>query len=76
MVPQLGEVIDEVLRFASGDQDIDPDEWERGRYCPTPTIIEAPLALYKQHSVDDITRLGNRDRASRKAQFRFTIPGK
>ena len=55
MVPQLGEVIDEVLRFASADLDIDPDEWESSRYCPTPTIIEAALALYKRHSVDDIT---------------------
>jgi hypothetical protein len=55
-VPQLTEVIDKVLQFAVGDADIDPDVWERGRYCPTPTIIEAALALYKGHSVDDITR--------------------
>jgi hypothetical protein len=55
-VPQLGEVIDRVLRFAANDAEIDADAWERGRYCPTPTIIEAALALYKGHSVDDITR--------------------
>jgi hypothetical protein len=55
-VPLLNSVLDEVLNFASDDSDIDRDVWERGRYCPTPTIIEAALALYKGHSVDDITR--------------------
>ena len=31
-------------------------EWELGRYQPTPTIIEAAMALYNNHSVEDITR--------------------
>ena len=30
--------------------------WERGRYSPTPTIIEAARALYANHSVADISR--------------------
>ena len=55
-VPLLDQTIDEVLAFAENEPHIDPDAWERGRYCPTPTIIEAALALYKGHSVDDITR--------------------
>ncbi|PYS74916.1 MAG: hypothetical protein DMF69_00330 [Acidobacteria bacterium] len=55
-VPLLGQTIDEVLGFASSEQPLDPNEWERGRYCPTPTIIEAARALYNKHSVDDITR--------------------
>jgi hypothetical protein len=55
-VASLGEVIIDVLNYTDGHADIDADEWERGRYCPTPTIIEAALALYKGHSVDDITR--------------------
>jgi hypothetical protein len=55
-VPLLTQTIDEVLRFAADQSGIDPDTWEHGRYCPTPTIIEAALALYKGHSVDDITR--------------------
>jgi hypothetical protein len=55
-VPLLSTVLDEVLSFASDEPFIDPDVWEQGRYCPTPTIIEAALALYKGHSVDDITR--------------------
>lgn len=31
-------------------------EWERGRYFPTPTIIEAAKALYNQHSVAALAR--------------------
>ena len=52
----LGPAVDEILRFVEGNPDIDPEIWESGRYCPTPTIIEAALALYKGHSVEDITR--------------------
>ena len=55
-VPLLSTVLDEVLSFVSDEPDLDPEVWERGRYCPTPTIIDAALALYKGHSVDDITR--------------------
>jgi len=54
-VALLGEVIDNVIRFADG-QDIDRSQWESGRYCPTPTIIEAAMALYNNHSVADISR--------------------
>lgn len=32
------------------------DSWEKSRYEPTPTIIEAATALYLNHSVEDITR--------------------
>jgi len=56
ILPLLSTVLDEVLSFAADEANIDKDEWERGRYCPTPTIIEAALALYNGHSVDDITR--------------------
>ena len=31
-------------------------QWEHGRYKPTPTIIEAAQALYRNHSVAEITR--------------------
>lgn len=34
------------------------DEWDRSRYCPTPTIIEAACALYQNHSVENITTNG------------------
>jgi hypothetical protein len=54
-VSMLRNVIEQVLRSADGE-DIDPKLWERGRYCPTPTIIEAALALYSGHSVGEISR--------------------
>jgi hypothetical protein len=31
-------------------------EWESGRYCPTPTIIEAATSLYQGHTVNEISR--------------------
>jgi hypothetical protein len=51
----LGKVIEDVLNFSEGDI-INPEEWETGRYCPTPTIIEAAMALYSGHSVAEISR--------------------
>lgn len=51
----LADVIQQVLRFVDGPA-IVPDRWELGRYCPTPTIIEAATALYNGHSVTDISR--------------------
>jgi hypothetical protein len=48
-------VIDEVLRFVDG-KSIDPSQWENGGYYPTPTIIEAATALYRGHSVEEISR--------------------
>jgi hypothetical protein len=53
---RLATVIAEVLSFATDEAEIDADVWEQGRYCPTPTIIEAALALYNGHSVNDISR--------------------
>lgn len=37
-------------------QPIDPLAWERGRYRPTPTIVEAAQALYRGHAVEEISR--------------------
>jgi hypothetical protein len=51
----LANVIEGVLSFAHGSA-IDKSEWEQGRYCPTPTIIEAAIALYNGHTVTDISR--------------------
>ena len=50
----LDQVISEVLHFAE-DVTIDRTQWESGRYCPTPTIVEAAMALYNGHSVSDIS---------------------
>jgi hypothetical protein len=54
-VELLEQVIANVLFFAE-DVTIDRIQWESGRYCPTPTIIEAAMALYNGHSVSDISR--------------------
>ena len=51
----LKSVIDSVLSFADGAK-IDPLQWEEGRYSPTPTIIEAAMALYNNHTVANISR--------------------
>lgn len=41
---------------AAGEGFVEPSLWESGRYSPTPTIIEAAMALYNNHSVTDISR--------------------
>ena len=51
----LFEIIEQVLAFVDGPT-IDIAQWETGRYCPTPTIIEAAMALYGGHSVAEISR--------------------
>jgi hypothetical protein len=54
-VELLDQVITNVLLFAE-DVNVDRAQWESGRYCPTPTIIEAAMALYNGHSVSEISR--------------------
>ncbi len=54
-VELLAKAINNVLLFADGNS-IDRTQWEAGRYCPTPTIIEAAMALYNGHSVTNISR--------------------
>jgi hypothetical protein len=54
-VDLLPQVIESVLLLAEGGA-IDPAQWEAGRYCPTPTIIEAAMSLYRGHSVSEISR--------------------
>ena len=48
-IKQLADEIDE-------EQALDPTEWIESIYKPTPTIIEAAQALYKGHSVKEISR--------------------
>jgi DUF2075 family protein len=52
----LGDSIKSVLNLWGDDQPIEIANWEQGRYHPTPTIIEAAMALYNNHSVEDISR--------------------
>lgn len=51
----LGKAITKVLTLQN-ERAIDAAEWESSGYKPTPTIIEATLALYNGHSVTDISR--------------------
>lgn len=51
----LSDVFEKVLSFCDGSA-IDPIQWELGRYYPTPTIIEAAMALYGGHAVAEISR--------------------
>ena len=52
---KLRNAIDSVLELDQ-QEIIDPDEWAVGQYLPTPTIIEAATSLYREHSVENITR--------------------
>ena len=54
-IESLKAAIEAVLKVAIGES-IDSKLWEYGRYCPTPTIIEAAMALYGGHSVEEISR--------------------
>ncbi|MCG3136440.1 MAG: hypothetical protein HJJLKODD_00273 [Phycisphaerae bacterium] len=54
-VAQLPCVMAEVLAKFTAPP-IDVGAWEQGRYCPTPTIIEAATALYAGHNVQEISR--------------------
>ena len=51
----LIEVLCGVLAFADTSP-LHAETWRAGRYCPTPTIVEAAMALYSGHSVEAISR--------------------
>ncbi len=51
----FSQVLKNVLYFAEGEN-INIEQWEHGRYSPTPTIIEAAMALYNGHNVAEITK--------------------
>ena len=48
--------IKEIAHTIAETEPINPDEWLESIYKPTPTIIEAAQALYKGHSVKEISR--------------------
>src|SRR3989304_5000745 len=48
-------LLKELLDF-SQEPSIESELWEKGRYSPTPTIIEAAMAMYNNHSVEEIKR--------------------
>lgn len=52
---ELHDVLAHVLATRCGTR-IDFDRWLTSRYQPTPTIIEAAQALYRDHNVSEIAR--------------------
>ncbi|MCX6351301.1 MAG: DUF2075 domain-containing protein [Bacteroidetes bacterium] len=52
----LKDILISTLNYFSENIFIDKDEFSTGSYSPTPTIIEAAVSLYNNHSVEDITR--------------------
>ena len=53
----LAGVIESVLGITQTTQ-IDHAQWSRSGYQPTPTIVEAAQALYRNHDVSEIARSG------------------
>lgn len=51
----IGETILHIVDLLPGNE-MNMEEWINSRYAPTPTIIEAAQALYRNHSVEDISR--------------------
>ncbi len=57
----LSSSIKSIVEFWHEGANINIADWQKGRYHPTPTIIEAALALYNSHSVDNIHRNDAKD---------------
>lgn len=51
----LGDAISAILMWVEGPA-INAVAWEAGRYSPTPTIIDAAMALYANHRVEELSR--------------------
>lgn len=49
-------IINDCIDFHDAQFLVKGEDYINGSYSPTPTIIEAAVALYKNHSVDNITR--------------------
>ncbi len=49
-------IIVNAVKFLSSDSNVLPSDFIQGSYHPTPSIIEAAVNLYNEHSVDEITR--------------------
>ena len=53
----LSNVIRSVITFFQDEESqIEGEVFSEGRYSPTPTIVEAAVSLYNDHTVDEITR--------------------
>lgn len=53
----LADALESIVNWSPGAP-IHAEEWETGRYLPSPTIVEAAMALYAGHGVAEISRHG------------------
>ena len=68
----LKTAIEKVLALESAAV-VDGLAWARGRYSPTPTIIQAASALYANHNVADITRCDAGENLQKTTEFVLNI---
>ena len=52
----LMDCIKNVYEVYGSDEEIDVEAWYNSPYCPTPTIIEAAVTAYRDHTVEHIAR--------------------
>lgn len=70
---ELAPTINFVSRVWGGSM-LEPHLWQAGQYRPTPTIIEAAQALYRGHSVDEISRSeAGAENLTRTADYIFKV---
>ncbi len=50
----LMDCIERVTSHYGEDKEIDFQKWYNSQYCPTPTIIEAAVTAYRDHTVSEI----------------------
>ena len=55
-LPTIIEKAQAFISQVSEEECINIQGWEEGSYCPTPTIVEAAMALYNGHAVTEISR--------------------
>ena len=49
-------VLKNTLQFFKNSSSISGEDFAKGSYSPTPTIVEAAVSLYNNHTVEEITR--------------------
>lgn len=52
----IGKTVSNIVKSFRKNYTLDINSWIDSRYVPTPTIIEAAQALYRNHTVSDISR--------------------
>lgn len=53
---QIADLIAVALADDISASDLNADSWAMGRYRPTPTIVEAAIALYADHTVEELCK--------------------